>query len=123
MDTMRSKCEENVTQCQLDKLKTFEKHLELSLSGDQRVYDENLFVEENFSKLQKYLSIRKAGTIPGLVYPDDQRATSKIVEANLSSKCFQSIFSHSLYVGENKPSQESKSANLHFTTLEIEKNS
>ena len=108
MDTMRSKCEEKVTECQLDKLKTFEKHLELSLSGDQRVYEENLFVDGNFSKLQKGLSIRKAGTIPGQVYPGDQRATSNIDEANLSSKCFQSIFSQSLYVGENNPSHENK---------------
>ena len=110
-----------MTECQLDKLKTFEKHLELSLSADQRVYEEELFVDGNFSNLQKYLSIRKTGTMSGEVYLDDQRATSNIDNANLSNKCFQSVFSHSLYVGENNPSHESKITNLPFTTTEIEK--
>ena len=54
------------------KLKTFEKHLEFNLSEDQRVYEENLFVDANFSKLQNYFkSNRKTDTIPGDVYLDD----------------------------------------------------
>ena len=122
MDTMRRKCEKNVTECHSDKLKTFEKHLELNLSEDQRAYEENLFVDGNFSKLQKYFkSIRKTDTIPREVYLDDQRATSNIDKANLFNKYFQSVFSHSLYVGENNPSHECKIANLHLTTTEIEK--
>ena len=118
---MRRKCGENVTECQLHKLKTFEKHLELNLSEDKRVYEENLFVDGNFSKLQKYLSIRKTGTMSGEVYLDDQRATLIIDKAKLSNQYFQSVFNHSLYVGENNPSHESKTTNLHFTTTEIEK--
>ena len=87
MDTMRRKCEKNVTESQLDKLKTFEKHLELNLSEDQTAYEENLIVDGNFSKLQKYFkSIRKTGTIPGEVYLYDQRATSNIDKANLFNK-------------------------------------
>ena len=122
MDTMRRKCE-NETKRQLDKLKTFEKHLELNLSEDQRAYEENLFVDGNFSKLQNnFKSIRKTDTIPGEVYLDDQRATSNTDITNLFNKYFQSVFSHSLYVGENNPSHEIKIANLHFTTTEIEKN-
>ena len=34
LDAMRRKGEKNMTECQLDKLKTFEKHLELNLSED-----------------------------------------------------------------------------------------
>ena len=77
---MRRKCEKKVTECQLDKVKTFEKQLELNLSQDQRAYDESLFVDGNFSKLQKYFKIiRKTDTIPDEVYLDDQRATSNLV--------------------------------------------
>ena len=36
MDTMRRKCEKNVAECQLYNVKTFEKHLELNLSEDQK---------------------------------------------------------------------------------------
>ena len=57
MDTMRRKWEKNVTECQLDKLKRFERHLELNLSEDKRVYEENLFVDGNFSKSRKYFKI------------------------------------------------------------------
>ena len=122
MDTMRRKWEKNVTECQLDKLKTFEKHLKLNLSEDQRVYEENLFVDGNFSKLQKnFESIRKTDTIPGEFYLDDQRTTSNTDEANLFNKYFQSVFSHSLYIGEINPSHENKIANFHFTATEIEK--
>ena len=72
--------------------------------------------------MQKYFkSNRKTDTIPGEVYLDDQRATSNVDKANLFNKYFQSVFSHSLYVGENNPSHECKIANLHFTTTEIEK--
>ena len=90
---MRRKCEKNVTVCQIDKLKTFENYLELKLSEDQRAYEENLLVDGNFSKMQKYLkSIRKTDTIPGEFYLDDRRATSNIDKANLF-KHFQSVFS------------------------------
>ena len=72
--------------------------------------------------MQKYFkSIRKTDTIPGEVYLDDQRATSNIDKANLFNKYFQSVFSHSLYAGENNPSHECKIANFHFTATEIEK--
>ena len=72
--------------------------------------------------MQKYFkSIRKTDTIPGEVYLDDQRATSNIDKANLFNKYFQSVFSHSLYVGENNLSHECKIANFHFTATEIEK--
>ena len=119
---MPKKSEKNVTECQLDKMKTFEKHLELNLSEDQRVYEENLFVDNNFSKLQKYFkSIRKTDTIPGEFYLDDQRASSNIDEASLFNKYFQSVFSHSPYVGVNNPFHECKIANFHFTATEIEK--
>ena len=122
MDPMRRKCEKNVTGCHLDKLKTFEKHLEFNLSEDQRVYEENLFVDGNFSKSQKYFkSIRKTDTIPGEVYLDDQSASSIIAKTNLFNKYFQSVFSHSLYVGENNFSHECKKANFHFTATETEK--
>ena len=84
---MRRKCEKNVTECQLDKVKTFEKQLELNLRQDQRAYEENLFVDGNFSKLQKYFkSIRKTDTIPGEVYLNDQRATSSIDKTNFFNK-------------------------------------
>ena len=84
-----------MSECQLDTVKTFEEHLELNLSQDQRAYEENLFVDGNFSKLQKYLkSIRKTDTIPDEVYLDDQRATSNIDKTNLFNKYFQSVFSH-----------------------------
>ena len=77
----------NVTERQLDKLKTFEKHLELNLSKDQRAYEENLFVNGNFSKLQNYFKrVRKTDAITGEVYLDDQRATSNIDKANLFYK-------------------------------------
>ena len=75
MGKMRRKCEKNVTECQLVKLKTFEKHLEINLSEDQRAYEENFFAIGNISKLQKnFKSTRKTDTIPGEVYLDDQRA-------------------------------------------------
>ena len=57
MDTMRRKCERNVTECQLHKLKTFEKHLELNLSEDQREYEENLFVDGNSQNCKNTLKV------------------------------------------------------------------
>ena len=51
---MRRKCEKNVTECQLDKLKLFEKHLKINLSEDQRTYEENLFVDGNLKIIKKY---------------------------------------------------------------------
>ena len=54
MDKMRRKCEKNVTECQLDKLKLFEKHLKINLSEDQRTYEENLFVDGNLKIIKKY---------------------------------------------------------------------
>ena len=55
------------------------------------------------------------------VYLDDQSATSNIDKTNLFNKYFQSVFSHSLFVGENNPSHECKIGNLHFITTQIDK--
>ena len=54
MYTMRRQCEKKRYRMSVThKLKTFGKHLEFNLSKDQRVYEENLFADANFSKLQK----------------------------------------------------------------------
>ena len=112
----------NLTECQLDKPKTIEKHFELNFREVKRAYEENLFVDGSFSKLQNYFrGIRKTDTIPGETYLNDQRATSNIDRTYLFNKYFQSVFSHSLFVGKNNPSHECKTALLYFIIMEIEK--
>ena len=47
----------NVTECQLDKLKTFEKHLKFNLSKDQRAYKKTYLLMVSSQKSKNTLKV------------------------------------------------------------------
>ena len=97
--TLRRKCNNHPTYCNLSKLQSLENELQNKLTAAKCSYEKFLietFSKENSSKIYRYIStLTSYGTIPPIVTLNSSTATSDGDKATMFNTFFHSVFTHS----------------------------
>ena len=120
-NTLMKKAQRNPNEGLLRKVEVMKVEVEVRLNEDQKIFENRIFKNGQFSEIQKYFKgIRKSSQLPSEIYWNDSTAVTNLEKAELFNQFFQSVFTESDYSRAEQNSIPSKIECIDFNLFEIE---